>query len=376
MNIGVLFATDKTIGYCNLIECEKFYIIVENPYEWNFYEEDADVIYLPLEDAINLYNQGEIDKFLIFPTYKKNMRMVIHNLLGKIKSTDIMYIPMKILRDKTLTLSEQKKLVCIFDERDEIDYLAVHLSEQCNLKCRYCSMMIGAGSGNKDVSFDKTKAALIKLRKAVSDIGVIQIMGGEPLLNAEILSFCSLLRELYKFTKIEIVTNGILIPTKDSEFFEVIKKFNIKICVSHYPILGSKADVINSILKREGVMYEFSEEFNSFLKLYNFEGDSDIDMTFRNCVTTQNCKNGFNLKEYLLAGCMAPFALNNVTNYCNINPLKYKIIDLMNDEDSLSIEKILELSNEPAEICRYCHHDNIEKWMQAKEIDDISNWSI
>lgn len=379
MNIAALFATQDKLKYCALLDYDLIYIIDENPYNWNYDDNHQGVVYLPMEKAVELYKVGNIDKFYIFPSYKKNIRNFIDIYLKKyIKSCDILYMPMKIFRDTNLSFDDIRNSICPFEECRELEFLSIHISEQCNLQCKNCSMLIGACENPAEISFEETKAALQVLKNIVDDIGVIQLIGGEPLLNNRILDFCVIIRENYPLSEIEIITNGTLINNMDALFFNTIKSLNIKICVSHYPVLKSKADSINEILKSNNVIYDFSDEYRYFSKLYNLIGNSDIKKTFEVCRSMHYCKNGLNLKGKFLAPCMAPFALENIAEYYGIKVENHGIVNLLSKNLSLNVEEILMMLSTPLDICRYCHCDTVEKWHQlySDQMDDILNWSV
>jgi molybdenum cofactor biosynthesis enzyme MoaA len=62
----------------------------------------------------------------------------------------------------------------------------------------------------------------------------IRLLGGEPLLHPDIMAFCAATRYAFPRASIEIVTNGILLPTMPQKFFDGLKKYDVGIYLSDY----------------------------------------------------------------------------------------------------------------------------------------------
>ena len=68
------------------------------------------------------------------------------------------------------------------------------------------------------------------------ELGTLNLLGGEPLLNPKIIDFMRIARENLPNTNIQIVTNGILLNEQKEDFWHACNKYDIKIVVTKYPI--------------------------------------------------------------------------------------------------------------------------------------------
>jgi hypothetical protein len=66
---------------------------------------------------------------------------------------------------------------------------------------------------------------------------VLNLLGGEPLLNPDIIKYCEIARGIFPDKKILIVTNGTLLPRQKAEFWEKCACLNIILQVTPYPVL-------------------------------------------------------------------------------------------------------------------------------------------
>lgn len=102
------------------------------------------------------------------------------------------------------------------------------INNTCNCKCEMCS--IWKDKNKKTVKFEDAKKALIKLRK--NNFGILQITGGEPLLNPDIFRIIGYAKKL-GFT-IFLVTNGTLIDETVAKKLSEIGVDNVGVSFHHY----------------------------------------------------------------------------------------------------------------------------------------------
>ena len=61
-------------------------------------------------------------------------------------------------------------------------------------------------------------------------------MGGEPLLNPNLINIMRMTRSAFPIGSIQIVTNGIVLPDMSESFWQCCYENNIEICPTRYPI--------------------------------------------------------------------------------------------------------------------------------------------
>lgn len=112
-----------------------------------------------------------------------------------------------------------------------IPYLETHIVDHCNLKCRGCSHFSGLSkpSFRNFLAFDRDMERLA----AIEEVQTLRIMGGEPLLHPDYLSFFRSARAHFPHAKIVLVTNGILLHTIVADIPD-LNRLGITLCVSNY----------------------------------------------------------------------------------------------------------------------------------------------
>ncbi|WFR57014.1 radical SAM protein [Anaerocolumna sp. AGMB13025] len=117
-----------------------------------------------------------------------------------------------------------------------LNRLVINLTNCCNLRCKYC--YANGGHYHSDEAIMSKKMIddiFIKFYGKFNIIRSIQLFGGEPLMNIDIIEYiCQYvkIRDLEKghSTHIGIVTNGTLISDR---FIELVKNYNISVTISY-----------------------------------------------------------------------------------------------------------------------------------------------
>ena len=226
-----------------------------------------------------------------------------------------------------------------------INYLEHHIVDHCNLNCAGCSHFSPlAQEWFEDlVQFKKDFSQLWDITKG--QVGIIRLMGGEPLLHPQFDEFVAFTCGLFSRTQVQIVTNGILIGKEYDKLKDLSDKFsNFSICISTY---GLK-------LNEERIRHLPRVRRDDKASLYNIglelDGDIRPSTAFNNCDLHQNHW------YYFQNGCFYPCCIAANIDYF-INHFK---VDLPDDNDCISIydhnlEEIEEFLNTPIPLCEYCN---------------------
>lgn len=137
-----------------------------------------------------------------------------------------------------------------------IDWIEIHIAHKCNLKCPSCLHFSNSDQYIDFVSLlefeENLKILKQKLTEFEIELKMLQLLGGEPLLNENLYEYFKISRIYFPDIKISIVTNGILIPNFP-DLFEMLEKYRILLIISNH-------------LKKDNK--EYAEEMT---KKYNFE---------------------------------------------------------------------------------------------------------
>ena len=188
-----------------------------------------------------------------------------------------------------------------------INYLRLSVTDECNLRCRYC--MPGAcimKNPEKELSCDE----LIEITRASVSCGInkIRITGGEPLIRPDILEITTSISNLEGVGEICLTTNGILL----SQYAEGLKaagidRVNISLdsledsCYSRVTRGGSLNSVLEGIraavdagfrrIKINTVLMEGIND-HEIPALAELALQNDIDLRFIELMPIGECSNG------------------------------------------------------------------------------------
>jgi uncharacterized radical SAM superfamily Fe-S cluster-containing enzyme len=159
-------------------------------------------------------------------------------------------------------------------EKPVLSYLEVEICEECNLNCKGCSHFAPLVKNGENFDFAGYKKDIVRLSKIFSNIKVLRLMGGEPLLNENIVEILKFTRKTLPKSDIRVVTNAVKLIDMGDEFVECLVKENIKLCISLYPIMKHSKQIIIKFLEEKGIKYSLNEVIK-FASRLNVKGDFD-----------------------------------------------------------------------------------------------------
>lgn len=236
-----------------------------------------------------------------------------------------------------------------------LNEVSVDICSHCNLNCRGCDHFspLAQQSFYDLTQFEKDIKRLAELSK--DKIGCIKLMGGEPLLNPDVIKYCEILRKYFKKTKAKIVSNGILIDKQTPEFYKKIHDLNITIEYTNYPI-NLNLTAFKDISKKYDICIKtFSKCIEPMKTSYkiplDLTGKQNIDENFAACFHANNC---IFLKNGKLYTCTVAPNIENFNKYFGKNiPLSEK--DGIDIYKVKNMKKILKFLATPVPFCKYCN---------------------
>jgi len=255
--------------------------------------------------------------------------------------------------------------------------LEFHIEDSCNLNCIGCNHFSPVACKNP-ADYEELKKDLERVAVLFGNkIGVISILGGEPLLNPEIERFLSICRELFPSNYIRVFTNGTLIKKMPESFWECCKQNNIAIACTRYPI---KLDYYNikKMVEGYGITFEPMNRRSKKMTLYLLDayGRQDAKDNYYRLCTSNKC-------TFLKHGKLYPCAY--APNIEHFNKYFKKNIPL-DEDDGIDIYKvndykeIMEFLSRPIPFCRFCIREKNKtvKWrVSEKSLDEWyydGNW--
>jgi MoaA/NifB/PqqE/SkfB family radical SAM enzyme len=286
-----------------------------------------------------------------------------------------LFVPLRILYGNIIKNRKRERLR--FD---------VHIAEYCNINCKGCEhfsplapkTFIDAGKYEKDC---KMIAEL-----SGGKIDDIALLGGEPLLNPQIIDIVKISRSYFPQTIIKIITNGTLLGKQPDEFWDCCRINDITIAISVYPVNIDYAFIIDKA-KKHNVRIQFrgdvkivsnnwkelpldyvSESWRQLL--IDIAGGQNPKRSNALCYASNFC---FQLSEGKLYKCWRIAYIKYFNDYFNTD-LKITENDYIDIYKAKNIYEILDKLRKPAPFCRYCKMDAARtvKWEHSKK--EISEW--
>lgn len=322
-----------------------------------------------IDAAVIAYQKHKIDKFVIPCLLKGNVLSTMYVMLKTygIPDEDVLYVPYYIIKGNGIINQNE---LCMFIDRKELDRLELHINDHCNLRCANCSMLAGLVQEETNANLELTKQSLFKLCEIFPHIMEIDIFGGEPLLNPQLMMYCGFLRELFPDSIIFIVTNGIKLCSLHQSVLECIKKNHIRLSITYYPIFDANIEQVMQLCQKMEIPFVILQKRVNFLNLYDFSGTQNAEEVFHLCKRRLSI---IAMRENKLASCYTPFSFCYAEKVFQIGYKEDGIIDILSEK--LSPREIITRFMQPMDCCRFCHCDKTE-WYQINSQETIVNdWS-
>lgn len=241
--------------------------------------------------------------------------------------------------------------------KNMIPILHFHLTDHCNLNCRGCdnfSPLAPKTYMEVDV-FEADCRRIAQLMGVRNRISEIQLLGGEPLLHPQVNEFMRIARKYFPDTPINLVSNGLLLPKLDEDFWECCRHNDVHIVVTKYPIHFDYYSLVKQV-KARGVQFSFYGNTDVVEKTMvcvplDVEGHQDATDSFLRCARANRC---IALDHGLLYTCsLIPYVKYfNQRFGTKLEVTSGDYIDIYNIE---SFDNILDFVCKPMPFCRYCN---------------------
>ncbi|MCD8218737.1 MAG: 4Fe-4S cluster-binding domain-containing protein [Clostridiales bacterium] len=373
-------------------------LIIEKDYRrWGRNPDGIPVI--SMGKAIKAYHDREID-VIVIPSMEESMNEGMYAALREegVHPEDILYAPVSLRgkADASVSVSLRESVdtsvpVCqeimddasarecmnritVYDDRTELGTVEIHAADHCNLNCKNCSMFCGLIEGERFADYEETRKGVLKLREFFDHVKKFRIIGGEPLLNQELYRYIDLTREVFPYTDIRLITNGILVPQMSNRLKNSLREHDVTLIITQYPPMAAGMDDLHAFLEAEKIRHEITEPVKQFQKIYDLSGRQLAEASWRSCRWKRECATMYGSR---LATCFVPFVLPVAGKAFDFPVAQTGIIDL--EEDGLTRGEIRRRLDEPFSLCRFCTADSVmAEWGLADEYskNDMRDWSI
>ena len=318
---------------------------------------------LTLQQYAARYHSGTLQALL---TPREALRGQIWPALSRLRipQRDV-YVAQRedtVSKDRILSYLEAYDLV------PYLSYLEFHIADHCNLNCRGCEHYSGLVQEPHFPVYEKFASDLRQLHYLIPDIGMIRILGGEPLLNPEIEKYLHLTRLLYPRAIIFVVTNALKLRQMPESFYKAMQQEQIAVHISLYPPMASQRKELAEFLQKRGIAALITDEVTYFTVKQTLTPHDDVNEIFADCYQA-HCHN---LYEGKIAACFLPFTTKYFNAYFHKQLPEDGAIDIY--DPSLTVETLKKKLFTPFERCRYCTKAKPIPWSQMHQPSILSDW--
>lgn len=197
-----------------------------------------------------------------------------------------------------------------FFGRPVLDYLEFHVADHCNMNCAGC-LHYSPYAEKSLANVDEVRRDFQRLKDIFGNIRKVRIMGGEPLLHPELVSFMQVVRENFPKCRVTIVTNGLLLSRQSTSFWEACRHWQVGIDFTVYPPMNSRVREICDLCVQQHVPLRVTSS-KSFLAKIDPEGHQPMRESFRLCRREAYCPFLHRGHIYPCAESCLPYIFNNV----------------------------------------------------------------
>lgn len=147
----------------------------------------------------------------------------------------------------------------------------VNIVEHCNLRCRSCAHLSPV-LPKHFVDPEALSSDLTALARSYH-VKVLRLLGGEPLLHPNLLDIMTTARQSHVADKIEVTTNGLLLPRQERRFWEEVDSVRISL----YPGRSLRQDQLDTCVdraRRNNVSIRY-RRYQAFQESYSEQGTDD-----------------------------------------------------------------------------------------------------
>lgn len=263
----------------------------------------------------------------------------------------------------------------ISEDDSDLLYLETHVADTCNLKCRGCMHFSNIAIHPNFPDLREFDRDFRRLAELFSNIFIIRLMGGEPLLNRELCNGIKIARHHFPAAELRIVTNGLLIPRQPDELWEVMRECHAAMDISPYPPTIKIIDKLTAKLDAEHIPYgTIASELRDFRKSLTLTPSHDPGKAVQLCQSS-HCHF---LRNGKIAKCPLPLLICDFNTAYNFSIPSEDIFDIYTETSGTELRKKLERY---ANMCRYCpdkaafipwqktdHNACMEDWIVEEKI--------
>ena len=235
--------------------------------------------------------------------------------------------------------------------------LEFHVCDVCNLNCKGCSHFAPIFTGGFVLPQNFKKQ--IERAAEKFHISCLRLMGGEPFLHKQLGEIVKIAGDLLPDTRLEIVTNGLLLMGITGEIWDIIKENRATLCISFYKPTFQIKDKLKDYLEDKGVAYKFvlgTDQKNKEGVIEEFGKCLTNKRTHNASISGKYCMGEIcrYLRDGKISRCSRPLLSPYINEYYGENFILEDVDYISLEDDSLSSWDMVRKLHEVTPFCGYC----------------------
>lgn len=313
------------------------------------------------------YHNKELDAIVIPKEYYIPYNALIFQLVKYGININDIYNGMRLSDKLNYTASMVSGLITPMLSDSYLSYLEYHVADHCNLNCKYCTHYSPLVNEPVFTDFPSFCRDLEQFKIHINDVGVIRILGGEPLLNKELPDFIKYTRKLFPASIITVVTNGMLLDRIDEQLIKAMQENIAFFHISYYPPLEGRIDSVKKMLVENNIAFTITPKIDKFNKTQCLEHNNNEDFFYDCFQATCTC-----LHQGKVAPCYAPFTSKYFNKAYDQKLPTDEGIDIY--AEALTTEELKLQLLYPLKRCGYCINGQACDWEIIGTNSKLEDW--
>ena len=251
--------------------------------------------------------------------------------------------------------------------KPKIDEMGIQIVDHCNLNCKGCLHFCHKGQKPYFYAPERYECDLRQLTSLVT-LGGIRIYGGAPLLHTELSRIIAISHDIVPDAELRLFTNGLLLCSMPETLTTVLRKHNVMIVWSVYPVFDDEAFTTTcKFLQTMGLVYQ-AERTDAFYACMRQEGDIEPEYAFARC----NGRNCHVMQDGKISLCPAPMVAKIMMKFGFNNDISDGLLDIY--DTALTGEQVAEFLRSPHSVCRFCTAPTYFSWQPQSVDATLEDW--